>query len=71
MTKKIVVAVCLSIFLSIFGFDAYLYMDSIPGNSITQVIVSLSKDWPLIPAGIGFFMGGLFMHLFDTSQQAK
>ncbi len=69
MKPKYVALLCILIFISIIGWDVALYSDSTPKNSITQVVVELSKEWPIIPAAIGFFMGALFIHLFDTTNQ--
>jgi hypothetical protein len=46
-------------------------MDDVNGNSITQIVTSLSYSYPLIPASIGFLMGFLFAHFFDTTSQPK
>lgn len=57
--------------MAIAGFDIYLYSDNVPDNSISQIVIWLSHTVPLVPAAIGFFMGGLFFHFFDTYSQRK
>ncbi len=69
MTTKHVGLFILVIFLIILGVDVYLYTDSIQRNSITQVIIDISKVVPLIPWFIGFLMGGLTFHFFDTYKE--
>lgn len=69
MTKKAVAVTAIAIFLSILIWDAFLYADNVPGNSITQVVIASSKEYPLIPYFIGFLMGFLAAHFFDTSSQ--
>lgn len=69
MSRRTVLLIAAGLFIGIFAWDAALYMDDVPGNSITQIVVSLSKEYPVVPAGIGFFMGALFMHFFDTTNQ--
>jgi len=64
MTEIAVIATMLGLNIAIIAWDVYLYRDKIPGNSITQVIIKLSKDKPIIPAAIGAEMGFLFGHWF-------
>jgi len=71
MSKTLVFVICCCIFAAILGWDASLYMDAVPGNSITQVVVELSSKSKLIPAFIGFFFGFLMAHFFDDSKQAE
>jgi len=71
MTKKLVLLICFLIFAAVMAWDASLYMDAIPGNSITQVVVELSSKSKLVPAFIGFFFGFLMAHFFDDSRQVE
>lgn len=71
MTTKRVWAFIIFIFVLIAAVDIYLYSDSIDRNSITQVIIDSSKDAPLIPWFVGFLMGGLTFHFFDSYKQKR
>lgn len=57
------------IVIEILAFDAYLYLDNIPGNSITQVMVALISTSPLFAGFVGFCFGFLFCHFFDVKKQ--
>lgn len=41
-------------------WDAYLWFDGKPGNTISQVIIKFSHDYPLIPLGFGFLLGHFY-----------
>lgn len=41
-------------------WDIWLYSDGEEGNSITQVIIKRSHQFPAIPFFIGFLMGHFF-----------
>ena len=41
-------------------WDVWLYSDSHPGNSITQVIIKRSKEYPVIAFALGFLMGHFY-----------
>lgn len=69
MKVKYVLLFCLGIIIAIAGFDIYLYADGVAGNSITQIIIRASKHYPIVPATIGFVMGALFFHFFDTTSE--
>lgn len=69
MKKGIVIGISILIFISVFVWDAYLYIDPEPRNSISQVIIDLSSQSKLLPFFIGFFMGFLGAHWFDDSAQ--
>jgi len=49
--------------------DVYLYTDNIPGNSISQVIISAAEQSMLIPWFVGFVMGALTFHWFDNYKE--
>lgn len=66
MTKKTVFLSIVGIFVAILAYDAYLYTDGVPGNSISQTIIFYSHKCLLIPWGIGMLMGFLGAHLFDS-----
>lgn len=66
MNKKYVVIFIGVIICLIIGFDIFLYADGVPGNSISQVIIDASRNIPLIPWFVGFLMGGLTFHFFDS-----
>ena len=57
--------------LAVFVFDVYLYSDGVPGNSITQVIITASGVSNLVPWAVGFLMGFLAAHFFDTYQEPR
>lgn len=71
MTSKQVAISIIVIFLAIIGYDVWLYSDGIPGNSISQVIIDLSAVSPLVPWLIGFIMGGLTFHFFDSYKEPR
>ena len=41
-------------------WDMYLYADKNPGNSITQVVIARSKEYPIIAFALGFLMGHFY-----------
>jgi len=41
-------------------WDLYLYLDSKPRNSITQVTIDYSKKYPIIPFLWGFLIGHFY-----------
>ncbi len=41
-------------------WDVWLYSDAHPGNSITQVIIKRSKQYPVIAFALGFLMGHFY-----------
>lgn len=59
------------IFLTIIGWDVYLYMDGVAGNSISQVIIELSEKSMLVPWFIGLLMGFLGAHFFDNYKEPR
>lgn len=69
MTTKRVWIFIFCVILLIGATDVYLYSDSIDRNSISQVIIDSSQLTPLIPWFIGFIMGALTFHFFDTYKQ--
>ena len=71
MIKKQVLLTCLAIFLAIICWDAYLYLDGVPDNSITQSVIAVSKEYLILPWGIGFLFGYLTAHFFDPKAQTK
>lgn len=63
MSPLIVAAISLiGIPLAILTWDAFLYGDKVERNSISQVIIDLSKKSGLIPWVIGLGMGLLAGH---------
>lgn len=54
--------ICAAIFIAIIVWDIYLYLDGKPRNSISQVIIDLSKRSPNLPWFIGFVMGWCVGH---------
>lgn len=65
MTPTLVALICGAIFVLILIWDAFLYADKVERNSISQVVIDLSKKSPLLPWFIGFVMGALALHWFD------
>lgn len=65
MAPTAVALICTLIFLAIIVWDLYLYLDGKPRNSISQVVIDLTKKTPLVPWAIGFLFGALTMHFFD------
>lgn len=51
----IVIGTCLVI-----AWDIWLHADDEPGNTITQVIIKRSHQYPAIPFFLGFLMGHFF-----------
>lgn len=41
-------------------WDMFLYADKNPGNSITQVVIARSKQYPIIAFLLGFLMGHFY-----------
>jgi hypothetical protein len=41
-------------------WDIWLYADKHPGNSITQVVIARSKQYPIIPFALGFLFGHFY-----------
>ncbi len=41
-------------------WDVLLYLDKREGNSITQVIIAKSKQYPIIAFALGFLMGHFY-----------
>lgn len=41
-------------------WDLYLYADKHPGNTITQVVIARSKQYPIIAFALGFLMGHFY-----------
>lgn len=54
---EIVMTVAVILFLL---WDVWLYSDAHPGNSITQVIIARSKQYPIIAFALGFLMGHFY-----------
>lgn len=71
MSKRLVLISIFAVFFAIIGYDVYLYSDSIDGNSITQVIISTTHDYPILAWAIGFLMGYLTSHFYDPEAQKK
>lgn len=68
--KQVAISILL-IFFAIIAFDVWLYSDGVPGNSITQVIIAYSELSPLLPFFIGFLMGFLAAHFFDSYKEPR
>ena len=71
MSKKLVLISIFAIFFAIIGYDIFLYADGISGNSITQVIIATTRDYPIIAWMIGFLMGYLTAHFYDPKEQGE
>ena len=65
MKKGLVITISILIFVTILGWDLWLYNDAIPRNSITQIIIDLSHRTLLVPWSIGFLFGFLTCHFFE------
>lgn len=64
MKPKKVIITCFIIAAAIIAWDVWLYMDAIPDNAISQIIINGSEASPMIPFSIGFFFGLLAGHWF-------
>ena len=64
MTPALVALICAGIFVAILIWDAFLYSDKVERNSISQVVIDLTKRSPLVPWAIGFMMGFLTAHFY-------
>lgn len=63
--KYTIVAICcIALTAVILGVDAML--SGIGWPTISQSIGYWTLATPLVPALVGFFMGGLMMHLFES-----
>lgn len=71
MTKATIGFAIIGITLIILGFDAFLYSDGVPGNSISQTIIYYGQKSMLVPGFVGFGMGFLFAHFFDNYQEPR
>lgn len=71
LSKKQVLIGSGLVFVGIIGFDVYLYSDGTPGNSISQAIIYYSREVLLIPWFIGFLMGFLAAHFFDSYTEPR
>lgn len=71
MKVKTVGIVIILVFVGILAFDAYLYSDGIPGNSISQVIIEWSDKSKLVPWFVGLLMGFLGAHFFDSYKEPR
>jgi len=71
MSKLLVGLVSLGIFIGILIFDLCLYLDGVPGNSVTQTIIYYSGKTALVPFFIGFLMGFLGAHFFDNYKEPR
>lgn len=71
MSKGLILKCILGIFVLILGFDAYLYSDGVPGNSISQVIIHYGEKSMLVPWFIGLIMGFLGAHFFDNYKEER
>lgn len=71
MRTKTVGIIIIATFALILGFDAYLYSDGIPGNSISQVIIEWSDKSALVPWFVGLLMGFLGGHFFDSYKEPR
>jgi len=60
MEKAIVEAIILISTGIILAWDAVLYLDKVPGNTISQVIIARTKERPWIPLLWGILMGHWF-----------
>lgn len=67
MKKGLVITVIILIVVGILGWDVFLYNDSVDRNSITQIVIDLSRRTHLIPWLVGFGMGFLTCHFFEES----
>lgn len=65
MSKRVVIYVSIGIFVSILGWDLYLALDGVDGNTVTQVLVDISHRYLLMPWFVGFLMGYLTCHFFE------
>ena len=62
MTPTLVALTCGVIFVAIIVWDVYLYLDGRPRNSISQVVIDLSKKNQTLPWFVGFLMGWCVGH---------
>lgn len=64
MSKKWVIATMGALTVGIIGWDVWLYFDEVPGNTISQILISGSEASPYVPLGLGLFIGWFVAHLF-------
>lgn len=62
MSPSTVTLTCGVIFVAIIVWDVYLYLDGRPRNSISQVVIDLSKKNQTLPWLIGLIMGWCVGH---------
>lgn len=62
MSPILVAVSCLCIFICIIIWDIILYADKTARNSISQVVIDLSKKNQTLPWFVGFLMGWCVGH---------
>lgn len=60
MTKKRVIQIIVFFTFVILLWDCFLYTDSVDRNSITQIVIDYSKQYPIIAFLLGFLMGHFY-----------
>lgn len=71
LSRNKVGLIIIAVFVLIMAFDAFLYSDGLPGNSITQTIIHYSEKSKLVPYFIGYLMGFLAAHFFDDYKEPR
>lgn len=64
MSKKTVIAIMIAATVAIIGWDVWLYFDDVPGNTISQIVITGSESSPYVPLGLGLFIGWLIGHFY-------
>lgn len=71
MSAKAVWVGIAALLIGITAWDVYLYVDGIPGNSISQVIIDAASVSSLVPFFVGFLFGALGLHWFDSYREPR
>ena len=64
MSKTWVKITMAALFLGILGWDAWLYFDDVPGNTITQIFREAASQYVYVTVLFSLFIGWLIGHFF-------
>jgi hypothetical protein len=64
MSKRATAVFVIVMFLSLCGFDLYLAIDDIPGNTYSERIRTWASRWEWLPYAVAAGFGALLTHWF-------
>jgi hypothetical protein len=60
LTAKITACIIVGVTIGLIGWDIYVASDGIAGDTISEIMLKVAKDHPIVPFALGVVIGHLF-----------